>query len=69
MEKQNLEFLVKDVAGFIAAQGTHIGTVEGARLKAVKEAKDTVPEWETGKGPTIIVRDKLSRQVYEEFPL
>lgn len=69
MEKQNLEFLVKDVAGFIAATGTHIGTVAGARRRAVREAKETIPEWETGRGPTIIIRDKLSRQVHEEFPL
>lgn len=68
MEKQNLEYAVSS-ASQSSGFKTHIGSVEGARRVAVRQAREEFAEWQTGHGPTITIREAVSKKVVEEFPL
>ena len=38
----------------------HTGTLEGARRKAMKYAREAFPRWIEGYGPKIVVADKAT---------
>ena len=41
----------------------HFGTLEGARRKAIKYAKEAFPAWDyKGYGPKIVVRDPVTKE-------
>ena len=65
MDKKQLEYKVSTPAAG-GAYIAHIGSVEGARRKAVRHARESLPD---AKGATIVIRDALTRRVVEEIVL
>lgn len=48
----------------------HVGTIDGARIKAVRHARQAFPaSRRSGQGPTITIKDATTQNVIEEFRL